>query len=155
MKKTCLILLPLVVFVLYPTYGQQKKSARKNVKWPEEQKHLAIDSFPATNMVNYLSDWGGMTVAVNSMPKGADLAPLLIGLKNNSCQVPHWGYILKGSLRLEYDDGNVVVLKEGDLFYMAPGHRASVVEDLKLLDFSPEDEFKDLVSHLTKMAAKK
>jgi hypothetical protein len=38
---------------------------------------------------------------------------------------------------------------------MAPGHRASVVEDLKLLDFSPEDEFKDLVSHLTKMAAKK
>jgi hypothetical protein len=153
MKKICLILLPLM-FILFPALGQ-KKSVLKNVKWPEEEKHLSIDSFPTNNMVNYLSDWGGMTIAVNASPKGADLAPLLIGLKNNSCQVPHWGYILKGSLRLEYDDGNVVVLKEGDLFYMAPGHKGSVVEDLKLLDFSPQEEFKDLVSHLTKMAATK
>jgi hypothetical protein len=36
---------------------------------------------------------------------------------------------------------------------MPPGHKASVVEDLKLLDFSPQDEFKDLVVHLEKMAA--
>jgi hypothetical protein len=98
-------------------------------------------------------DGGGMTIAINEMPAGTDLSPLLDGLKNNSCQVPHWGYILKGSLRLKYDDGKEVVLKAGDVFYMAPGHTASVVEDLKLIDFSPEKEMEELINHIEKKIA--
>ena len=132
---------------------EKEKNFAKGNSWPMQEKHISIDSFPADKMVNYLEGWGGMAIAVNSMPAGSDLAPLLMGLENNSCQVPHWGYILQGKLRLVYDNGEVVVLKAGDLFYMPPGHKASVVEDLKLLDFSPQDEFKDLVGHLEKMAA--
>ncbi|MEO5601979.1 MAG: hypothetical protein ABIR06_13750 [Cyclobacteriaceae bacterium] len=67
-------------------------------------------------MINHINGWGDMSVAVNSFPAGTDLAPLLIGLKNNSCQVPHWGYLLKGAVRLIYDDGTEVLLKEGDIF---------------------------------------
>jgi mannose-6-phosphate isomerase-like protein (cupin superfamily) len=121
--------------------------------WPKEEKHIAIAEFPTDKMVNYLSEWGGMTVAVNSMPAGSDLAPLLLGLKNNSCQVPHWGYIIQGALMLQYDDGKEVTLKAGDLFYMPPGHKAKVIEDLKMMDFSPEQEYMDLVDHLEKKAA--
>ena len=153
MKRTCLILL-LPVFVFSSLVGYcQKKNSRKGKHWPMEEKHISIQNFPTNMMINHLADWGGMAVAVNSIPAGADFAPLLVGLKNNSCQVPHWGYILQGALRLQYDDGKEVILKAGDLFYMSPGHKARVDEDLKLLDFSPQDEFIEVVAHLEKKAA--
>lgn len=104
-------------------------------------------------MINFLPGWGGMAVAVNALPAGTDLGPLLVGLKNNTCQVPHWGYIVKGALRIKYDLGEEVLLKTGDLFYMSPGHTGKVEEDLKLFDFSPDEEFTFLVSHLEKKAA--
>jgi hypothetical protein len=54
---------------------------------------------------------------------------------------------------IKYDDGTEVVLKAGDVFYMSPGHKASVVEDVKLLDFSPVKEMKELISHIEKKVA--
>lgn len=114
---------------------------------------IAISEFPSNNPINYIEGWGGMAVAVNEMPAGTNLAPLLEGLKNNSCQVPHWGYIIKGVLRLRYDDGREDVLKAGDLFYMPPGHIAIVEEDMKMMDFSPEKGFKKVVSHIEKKIA--
>jgi hypothetical protein len=44
-------------------------------------------------------------------------------------------------------------LKAGDVFYMAPGHKAVVEEDLKLIDFSPEKEMKELINHVEKKLA--
>lgn len=41
-------------------------------------------------MMRGLTGYGGMTVAFNEKPAGTDMAPLLQGLKNNSCQCPHW-----------------------------------------------------------------
>jgi mannose-6-phosphate isomerase-like protein (cupin superfamily) len=118
-----------------------------------KEQHISIEQFPKNMVINHLNGWGGMTIAINELPAGTDFAPLLEGLKNNSCQVPHWGYIVKGSLRLTYDDGKEVVLKAGDVFYMSPGHKASVVEDLKLIDFSPEKEMKELINHVEKKIA--
>lgn len=112
------------------------------------EKHIAIDQFPKTSAINYLDGWGDMAVAVNELPKGTDLGPLLTGLKNNRCQVPHWGYIIKGALRVKYSDDSEVLLKAGDLFYMPPGHTGVVEEDLKLMDFSPGKEMKELVKHI-------
>ena len=41
-------------------------------------------------------------------------------------------------------------MKAGEVFYMAPGHKATVEEDLKLIDFSPEKEMKELIKHVEK-----
>ena len=155
MKKRYVLILctSFLLFFVLNGFGQSKKEDKKSKEWPKEEKHIAIQNFPTDKMINHLNDWGGMTVAVNSMAEVGDLAPLLVGLKNNSCQVPHWGYILQGALRLQYDDGQEVVLRTGDLFYMSPGHKAKVEEDLKLLDFSPQQEFMELVVHLEKKAA--
>lgn len=117
------------------------------------EKHIAISDFPKNMVVNHLNGWGGMSIAVNENPAGTDLGPLLEGLKNNSCQVPHWGYILKGSLKMIYDEEGEVILNEGDLFYMPPGHSAVVLEDLKILDFSPEKGMKQVVEHIEKKVA--
>ncbi len=97
-----------------------------------------------------LPGYGGMTVAFNQIPAGTDFAPLLQGLKNNSCQCPHWGYVVEGELHLKYDDGVEETLTAGDVFYMPPGHTAIVVKDLKLIDFSPEKELNEVLGHIAK-----
>ena len=100
-----------------------------------------------------LPGWGGMTVAFNELPAGTDMAPLLVGLKNNSCQCPHWGYIIDGELLMKYDNGNEERLSAGDVFYMQPGHTAIVERDVKLIDFSPEGELNEVMSHIAKKMA--
>ncbi len=141
----------LVVFILFTCKSFGQESAKADVSTHEN--HIAIEDFPTGMAINHVEGWGGMTVAVNEAPAGTDFSPLLEGLKNNSCQVPHWGYIIKGALRLQYDDGKVEVLKAGDVFYMPPGHVANVEEDLKLMDFSPQKEFKKMVVHIEKKIA--
>ncbi|MGN6399084.1 MAG: cupin domain-containing protein [Flavisolibacter sp.] len=100
-----------------------------------------------------LPGWGGMTVAFNEMPAGTDISPLLQGLENNSCQCPHWGYILEGQVLMKYDDGVQEHLHAGDVFYMQPGHTAIVEKDTKLVDFSPEQALKEVMEHIAKKMA--
>jgi hypothetical protein len=140
-----------LLFVFAETSAQVTKSKEKSAKPSStKEQHISIENFPRNMPINHLNGWGGMTVAVNELPAGTDFSPLLVGLKNNSCQVPHWGYIVKGSIKLQYDDGKEVLLKAGDVFYMSSGHKASVVEDVKLVDFSPEKEMKELINHVEK-----
>ena len=107
---------------------------------------------PGTTMRG-LPGFGGMTVAFNEIPAGTDFSPLLQGLKNNSCHCPHWGYVVDGELLIKYDDGIQESLIAGDVFYLPPGHTALVVKDLKFLDFSPEKELNEVMSHIAKKMA--
>ena len=100
-----------------------------------------------------LPGWGGMTVAFNEIPAGTDMSPLLQGLKNDSCQCPHWGYVLEGEILMKYDDGKEERLTNGDVFYMQPGHTAIVERDAKLIDFSPEKELNEVMEHIAKKMA--
>ncbi len=107
---------------------------------------------PGTTMRG-LPGLGGMTVAFNEIPAGTDFSPMLQGLKNNSCHCPHWGYVVGGSLLVKYDDGTEETLNEGDVFYLPPGHTAIVQQDLKFLDFSPEKELDEVMTHIAKKMA--
>lgn len=97
--------------------------------------------------------YGGMTAAFNELPKGTDLTPLLQGLKNDSCQCPHWGYIAAGAMLIKYDDGKEEVLQAGDVFYLPPGHTGIVQEDLKIIDFSPSTELNEVMEHIGRKMA--
>lgn len=155
MKSSVKIMLLAVIILTAGAFTGIKKvmNANSSKKPSPEERHISINDFPKDMVINHLDDWGGMVVGLNDMPAGTDLGPMFEGLKNNSCQVPHWGIILKGSARLTYDNGKQVSLKEGDIFYMPPGHTAVVDEDLKILDFSPEKEFKSLLSHIEEKMA--
>ena len=100
-----------------------------------------------------LQGWGGMAVAFNEIPAGTDMAPLLKGLKNDSCQCPHWGYVLEGELLMKYDDGNEEMLSMGDVFYMQPSHTGIANKDTKLIDFSPERELSEVMDHIVRKLA--
>jgi quercetin dioxygenase-like cupin family protein len=47
----------------------------------------------------------------------------------SSCQVEHVGLVLSGAAVAKMDDGTEVVMREGDFFYIPPGHDSWVVGD--------------------------
>ncbi len=73
-----------------------------------------------------------------------------MGLKNKQLPGPALGLHSYGVLRVIYDDGKQVTLKGGDIFYMPPGHKAVVFEDLKIMDFSPQEGMLELIDHIDK-----
>ena len=107
---------------------------------------------PGTILRN-LPGYGGMTVAFNELPAGTDLTPFLVGLENNSCHCPHWGYLVQGTMRMKYDDGTEEVVTAGDVFYFPAGHTGIVEEDVKLIDFNPTKEFGEVMDHIAKKMA--
>jgi hypothetical protein len=85
-------------------------------------------------------EWSEMNAALESFPAGLDTAPLFKGLPDDRCQCPHWGYILKGRIRIRYADHDEVI-SAGDLYYMAPGHLPLFEEDSEVIEFSPKGEY--------------
>ena len=98
-------------------------------------------------------DWGGQRVLLVSLPAGTDISPMLEGLPDDRCQCPHWGYILKGRMRVIYTDGEEEMLAAGDLWYMPPGHTVIVDEDVEFVEFSPPEEYDEVLEVLQRNAA--
>lgn len=46
-----------------------------------------------------------------------------------SCSVEHVGMVLSGRATAAMDDGRVIEMRAGDVFYIAPGHDSWVVGD--------------------------
>ena len=46
-----------------------------------------------------------------------------------SCPVEHVGLVVSGAAAVKMDDGEERVMREGDLFYVPPGHDSWVVGD--------------------------
>jgi hypothetical protein len=90
---------------------------------------------------------GEMTVGFFRLPKGADLRPALKGMPGDMCQCPHWGYILKGRIRMHTPDGEEDYAA-GDVVYWPPGHAPEALEDSEYVDFSPTDEFRQVLDHV-------
>ncbi len=91
---------------------------------------------------------GQLTVGWVRLSKGIDLAPGLQGLPGDLCQCPHWGYMLKGRLRMKTAEGDRD-FEAGDAFYWGPGHAPEALEDCEYVDFSPTAEFEPVLDHLT------
>src|ERR671923_2419661 len=79
---------------------------------------------------------GGQTIAWVQLPQGADLGPALKGLEGDACQCPHWGYMIKGRLKMHTSSGDRVY-EAGEAFYWAPGHAPEALEDTEYIDVSP------------------
>jgi hypothetical protein len=91
-------------------------------------------------VVIHSTEWGEMNVALETFPAGTDTAPIFVGLPDDRCQSPHWGYVLKGRVRVRYSDRDEV-LETGDAFYMEPGHTTIFEEDTEVVEFSPRGEY--------------
>ncbi len=110
--------------------------------------HISKADFPKGNMVNLVKGWGGMAVAINEPPAGTDFTPFLKGQKDDLCQVPHWGYLEKGKLQAEYKNRPSEIISAGEVFFMPPGHTAKVMEDARIIEFSPEEAMMALMADI-------
>ncbi len=98
------------------------------------------------------AEWGGMAVAYESIAGGMDATEMFAVLPDGRCQCPHWGYVVKGRMRIKYADREEVI-RAGDAYYLPPGHIPVVEEDLELVEFSPTDAHKKTMAALQGGAA--
>jgi len=106
----------------------------------------------ARQQINFgdATGYGKISGEYFSLGAGADIAPLLKGLKGDLCQAPHWGYLLEGELTVTYADNTEEVVKSGDLFYWQPGHTVKVGKDAEVILFSPQKEHSEVIDHMVR-----
>jgi len=114
------------------------------------KEEIPVINQTENSIMRSLPGLGGMTVAYSEVPAGTDYTPLLQGLENDSCHCPHWGYIFEGSVLIKYNDGTEENITAGDVFYLPAGHTGIAKEDSKIVEFSPEKEYNEVMEHVGK-----
>ena len=121
-------------------------------------QHVALSEFESTLVTEEAlfreAEWGGMRVGVESYYADFDDAQLLVGLPDDRCQCPHWGFLQSGRMTVRYTDHEEVV-EGGELYYMPPGHSITVDAGTELLEFSPAEEFQKTVAVAERNLAKR
>jgi len=86
--------------------------------------------------------WGDMHVSFETFSEPFDATPFHRGCVDDRCQCPHWGYVLKGEVRISYPDHDEVI-RSGDAYYLPPGHHAVYEAGTESVEFSPIEAFKE------------
>ena len=81
---------------------------------------------------------GGYSVCFESHTADADLAALFRGLPGDRCQLPRWGYVIKGKVGFRLADRDETY-EAGDAYYVPPGHTPVHYAGAELVEFSPTD----------------
>ena len=95
-----------------------------------------VDYGPAEDRTGHFD---GYTVNFTSIREDVDLAPVLKGLPGDSCQCPHWGYMIAGRLTVRYGDDEEAI-EPGDAFDTLPGHVPAAQAGSEFVMFSPQEE---------------
>ena len=119
---------------------------RKQLKDMAVKPSKTTEILPLTTWGESGPEWGGrINYSLHRMGPGFDATPVLPG---GFCAIPHFGYCLRGTLHVRYQDGAEEVIQAGDLFYMPPGHTFMTDKD------APEDcEIIELTEFAEIMAA--
>ncbi|PLW84429.1 hypothetical protein CWI75_00370 [Kineobactrum sediminis] len=113
---------------------------------------ISVPGATARQKVDFgdVTGYGKMGAEYFSFGAGTDITELLHGLENDSCQSPHWGYVVEGSITALYTDGRKETSETGDLFYWPPGHSVRAEEDTDIVMFSPQKEHGAVIDHIRK-----
>ena len=82
----------------------------------------------------------GYTIEFSTFREDADATPFFVGLPDDRCQSPHWGYVISGTLTFRYADRDEVY-EAGDAYYAPPGHVPVVAAGTEVVEFSPTQEY--------------
>jgi hypothetical protein len=81
---------------------------------------------------------GGYSVCFESHTAAADLAGLFRGLPDDRCQLPRWGYVIRGRVAFRFADREETY-EAGDAYYVPPGHTPVHHAGAEIVEFSPTD----------------
>ncbi len=93
----------------------------KRFEQPDEVRNFEKGKFEVVHI-------GGMTIGRATYEPGwkwSEHVGKAVGAK--SCMVEHVGLVVSGRATAAMDDGRVIEMKAGDVFYIAPGHDSGVV----------------------------
>ena len=97
------------------------------------------------------SGYGKISGEYFTLAAGVDTTPLFVGLEDNSCQCPHWGFVLEGQITTTDAAGVQETVNANDLFYWPPGHNVRVDADAEIIMFSPQQEHSHVIDHMIEM----
>ena len=90
-----------------------------------------------------------------SLGAGTDIAPLLVGLEDDICQAPHWGYVIERAARGDLQPtGRADNCAGGDVFYWPAGHSVRVEDDAEVILFSPPAQHLAVIDHMKEQLAR-
>ena len=93
----------------------------KRFDQPDEVREFALGRFEVVRL-------GGMTIGRATYQPGWKWSVHVgAALGERSCQVEHVGMVVSGSATAAMDDGSIIEMRAGDLFYVPPGHDSWVV----------------------------
>lgn len=112
---------------------------------------IDVPGATARQLVDFGQASGTIGAEYFSMATGVDLAPLLAGLEGDSCDAPHWGYVISGDLVVTYDDGSTDRCVSEDVFYWPPGHTVRADANSEFILFSPQEQHSPVMDHVLEM----
>ena len=112
---------------------------------PKLTKDTAPNVQDAGPAIDRSGDLDDTSVSFVTIKQSHSLAPLLQGLPDDSCQCPHWGYLLAGQITVSYAD-HEETYEAGDAFYMTPGHIPAAVAGTEFVQFSPKDQLAETIA---------
>jgi hypothetical protein len=95
-----------------------------------------------------VTGFGRLSAEFFTLSAGVDTTPLFQGLEGDSCQCPHWGYVLTGAITTTDGSGAEEHVTASDLFYWPPGHNVRVDVDAEIIMFSPQDDHSAVINHM-------
>ncbi len=108
---------------------------------PKASKTSASEHMELEGYEGHFEHWeGGYSVGFERYTADADLAPFFVGLPDDRCQCPHWGYVIKGKVAFTYADGRLETYEAGDAYYAPPGHTPAIFDGTEIVEFHPTDE---------------
>jgi AraC-like ligand binding domain len=114
---------------------------QREPEMPKVSKESAAHVLQQGPVEDHHEDLDGYTVNFTAFAADIDGTPLLKGLPDDSCQCPHWGYVVKGRLTFRFADREEI-LEAGDAFYLPPGHIPVVDAGTEIVQFSPAAELR-------------
>jgi len=93
------------------------------------------------------AQWGGLNVAAETIAIGDATDFFAAKLPDGRCPCPHWGYVIKGRMRVKYADHEEVI-SAGDIYYLEPGHIPVVEEPVEVVEFSPRADYEKTTAAL-------
>ncbi len=100
-----------------------------------------------------MTEWQGMNIEYMSFQEEVDAGPLLLhGLPDSLCSCPHWGYVIRGQVRIVFAD-HEEVFSAGDICYIAPEHRPVFGADTEFVAFSLAESYRPVMDVVRKNLA--
>jgi hypothetical protein len=112
-------------------------------------KRTAGEVVEAPGFAGRYGETDGYTIGFEGYTEHADMTPLFVGLPDDRCQCPHWGYVLRGKLVYHTADGDIEVT-DGEAYHVGPGHTPEIFPDTEIVEFSPTAELQQTMAVVTR-----